>query len=387
MSDFDVVIGLEIHIQLNTQSKLFAPEAHTFGASPNSLVSPITMAHPGALPRINEAVIDKALALGLALGCKINSPTYFDRKNYFYPDLPKGYQISQDAIPICEGGSVTFPDTQGRLIEIPLERIHLEEDAGKSIHDLSKVHSMIDLNRAGTPLMEMVTQPAIHQAEHAAALFEEIRRLVRYLNVGDGDMEKGNLRCDANISVKPTGQVALGTRVEVKNLNSFGFLTQAINHEVKRQIRLIQSGEAVQRETRTWNVDLQQTQPMRDKELAHDYRYFPEPDLPVITILPERIDHIQSQLPTLPYQRFQQYHTTWKLPYNESITLAEDLSWSRFFEEAITHCDNPKGIANWLLGPIRSWLSDENKQLEALPLSAQTLGEMVKAIDSGRISH
>ncbi|MEL6695405.1 MAG: Asp-tRNA(Asn)/Glu-tRNA(Gln) amidotransferase subunit GatB [Bacteroidota bacterium] len=387
MSEFDAVIGLEIHIQLNTQTKLFAPEAHTFGASPNQLVSPITMAHPGALPCINEGVIDKALALGLALNCKINSPTFFDRKNYFYPDLPKGYQISQDAVPICEGGAVKFPNTEGKIIEVPLERIHLEEDAGKSIHDLSPTHTMIDLNRAGTPLMELVTQPALHKAEDAAALFEEIRRLVRYLNVGEGDMEKGNLRCDANISVKPQGQEKLGIRVEVKNLNSFAFLTQAINHEIMRQIELIQSGGEVQRETRTWNVQLQKTQPMRDKELAHDYRYFPEPDLPIVVISPERIEAIKQQLPSLPYQRFQQYHLDWKLPYNESMTLAEDMVLGNYYETAIIYCQNPKGVANWLLGAVRSWINEHNQSLSTCPVSAQTLGEMVKAIDEEIISH
>ena len=313
LAKYQAVIGLEVHVQLQTQTKVFASEGFGFGAQPNEHISALTIAHPGALPFLNTKCVDHAIKLGLSINAEISPVSYFDRKNYFYPDLPKGYQISQDNEPIVKGGHMDILRKDGSSQRIRIERIHIEEDAGKSVHDLDPQGSMIDLNRAGTGLLEVVTEPDLRNAEDAANFLSEIRKLVRYLEVSDGDMEKGNLRCDANISIMPREATEYGIRVEVKNLNSFTNVSKAINYEIRRQIILVEGGGRVARETRTWDALKNISAPMRDKESADDYRYFPEPDLLPLKIGQEKLDAIKAQIPELPQQRFIRYTTEWSI--------------------------------------------------------------------------
>ena len=288
---YEPVIGLEVHIQLNTQSKIFASDSAAFGGSPNTHISPITLAHPGTLPLTNEQTIEHAVKLGLACGCDIARYMYFDRKHYFYPDLPKGYQITQQNTPVCANGSVKIKLKDGSSKAIQLTRIHLEEDAGKSIHDMDENFSMIDLNRAGVPLMEMVTEPVIQSAEEAAAFLTEVRKIVRYLNICDGNMEEGSMRCDANVSIRLKGSDALGIRAEIKNMNSIRYVQKAIEGEIQRQVDLVERGEKMIQETRSYDAVTNTSFPLRGKEHAHDYRYFPDPDIAPITNLPVGLIH------------------------------------------------------------------------------------------------
>ncbi|MCI4669335.1 MAG: Asp-tRNA(Asn)/Glu-tRNA(Gln) amidotransferase subunit GatB [Bacteroidia bacterium] len=382
---YQTVIGLEIHIQLSTQSKIFAPEKFSFGQKPNHQVSLVSMAHPGSLPRINEAAIQSAIKLGLALDCSIQSPTYFDRKNYFYPDLPKGYQISQDAKPICGPGKVQFPDNQGNIKEIRIHHIHLEEDAGKSIHELSPHYSMVDLNRAGAGLLELVTQPDLESPEDAAALLMEMRRIVRYLGISDGNMQEGNLRCDANVSLKPWEQKELGTRVEIKNINSFSFLTKALEFEIKRQTEYLQEGKKIIQETRTFNPSNGRTSSMRDKESADDYRYFPEPDLLPIKISPENLDKVKRVLPKLSSKRYQDYRKN-QIAHNEALTLIEDQKLADYFDQLSAITGNFKEALNWILGPVKAHLNEENISIAEFPLEVHKLAELLSMILEGKIT-
>ncbi|MDX2282815.1 MAG: Asp-tRNA(Asn)/Glu-tRNA(Gln) amidotransferase subunit GatB [Bacteroidia bacterium] len=384
---YQPVIGLEIHIQLLTERKMFAPEGFAFASAPNTWISAVTLAHPGALPAPNRAAVGHALRLGLALGCEIDQTCYFSRKNYFYPDLPKGYQLSQDDRPICRHGSVEFPMPDGSIRAIALERIHLEEDAGKSLHDQSPDETFIDLNRAGVGLLELVTRPELHSAEEAGALLAEIRRTVRRLGVGDGNMEAGSLRCDANVSVKRPEDPQLGVRVEVKNINSISFLIRAIQFEIGRQIGLLEAGQAVQRETRTWDVASQRTLSMRVKETADDYRYFPEPDLQPLRIPDAHLEEVRRSLPELPAARFQRYRRELALPVNEALTLAEDPVFSDYFEALRPHAGDDRLAANWMLGPVRSWLNDQQLPPGGFPVQPAMLGQLIALVHAGRISH
>lgn len=384
---FEPVIGLEIHVQLQTERKIFATESFAFGGSPNQPLSAITYAHPGALPSLNETCIRHAVRLGQALGCQIDQHCHFDRKNYFYPDLPKGYQMSQDQRPICVGGTVPVLMSDGSLQTVALHHIHLEEDAGKSQHDQLPGASVIDLNRAGVGLVEMVTLPVIGNAELAGATVAAVRRLVRCLEVSDGHMEQGSLRCDANVSIKPVGQEQLGTRVEIKNINSISHVIRAIQYEIKRQEALIRSGGSVVQETRTWHMERLETQAMREKETADDYRYFPEPDLLPIQLSDEMLAESAGRLPVLPHVCFEQYHQQLGLSLNEAFALVDDPAYNRYFEAWRAISATPKAAAHWLLGPVRAWLNETQSELDSFSLQPEQLEQIVALIQTGTISH
>lgn len=386
LTRYQVVIGLEVHIQLQTATKVFAPEGMAFGLEPNTAVSAVTMAHPGALPHPNHACVAQMVRLGLALGCRINPRSYFDRKNYFYPDLPKGYQVTQDQAPLCQGGEVAAPLADGSLLHVGLDRIHLEEDAGKSIHDQDARFTLVDLNRAGTGLAEMVTRPDLRNAEHAGAFLAEVRRIVRYLGVSDANMEQGNLRCDANVSVMPVGSTEFGTRVEVKNLNSINFLQRAIQYETERQIALIESGGQVQQQTRLWDAKQQRTYAMRDKETAQDYRYFPEPDMLPIVVSEAEQQQIRSELPKLPAKRYQRYVEEMGIGSNEALVLIEDRPFAEYFEALAFRVGEGKTAANWLLGPVRSYLNDHQLEIGAFPLEVDRLAGIVALVEDRKVS-
>jgi len=383
---YEPVIGLEVHIQLNLTSKIFATDGFLFGRSPNFDLSPITLAHPGSLPAINSRSIEHALKLGLSLNCEISRTTHFDRKNYFYPDLPKGYQISQDGQPICQGGQmeIRLPNASKT---IRIHHIHLEEDAGKSLHDTETHYTMVDLNRAGVGLLELVTEPDLRCAQEAMVFMADIRKLVRYLDISDGNMEEGNLRCDANVSVMPLGSDTYGTRAEVKNINSFAFLGKAIEYEIDRQIALIESGGKVVQETRKWIAEKGITATMRDKETADDYRYFPEPDLLPVFISDKQLETIKDSLPVLPQQLLQKYIDELGIPENEALAITEHKSLAIFFNELCDLTHSPKAAASWLLGPIKTYLNEHNCEPEDFPLTPAQMASLISAIKSGKLNH
>ncbi|MEO0897385.1 MAG: Asp-tRNA(Asn)/Glu-tRNA(Gln) amidotransferase subunit GatB [Bacteroidota bacterium] len=381
---FEAVIGLEVHIQLSNQTKMFAPESFTFGSDANHHVSEVSMAHPGALPRTNKRAIRLASKLGLALNCQINSPAFFDRKNYFYPDLPKGYQISQDSHPICGPGHVSFPMPDGSIKKIRIHHMHLEEDAGKSIHDVTDYHSMVDLNRAGAGLIEMVTQPDLKSPEEAAAFLMEIRRIVRYLNISEGNMQEGNLRCDANVSVKPLGQEKLGTRVEIKNINSFNFLSKAIQYEIDRQIQHIKDGGSITQETRTYDPVKNRTSSMRDKESADDYRYFPEPDLQPVEVSEEEQMVLKKEIVKLPSEKYQEYRGL-NFAHNESMALIEEYAFSAYFDEISQLSKESKEAANWMLGSVKAWLNENGTDMNSFPIPSQHMALFIQMVKSAKV--
>lgn len=381
------MIGLEIHIQLDTQRKIFGTEGFAFGHAPNHQLSPVTISHPGALPFFNEQCLAFAIKLGLATQSHLNSPTYFARKNYFYPDSPKGYQISQAEKPICERGVLEIRHPDGTYQSVRITRIHLEEDAGKSIHDLSPQHSHIDLNRSGVGLLELVTEPELHSPEAAGSFVAEIRRLVRYLGICDGNMEQGSLRCDANVSVRKGADAPLGTRVEIKNINSISNVVKAITYERERQIDQLEKGAAIVQQTRLWNVDTGRTAPMREKETADDYRYFPEPDLLPLQFTQEDIDLHQKSLPELPLQRFKRYFVTYKLGENEAWALVEQRATSDYFESLIQLTQDPKSSGNWLLGEIKAYLNQQNIPIRDFPLKSEKIASLIELVKSGKLPH
>jgi aspartyl-tRNA(Asn)/glutamyl-tRNA(Gln) amidotransferase subunit B len=382
---YQAVIGLEVHAQLSTNSKLFSGDSIAFGNAPNTQVSPIALAHPGSLPKLNQAAIEYSIKMGLACNCSIAKHSFFARKNYFYPDLPKGYQISQHTHPICIGGFVTFKTNEGERA-VQLNRIHLEEDAGKSIHDLDPDHTCIDLNRAGTPLIEIVTEPDLFSAEEAWQYVTEIRKLVRWIGICDGNMEEGSLRCDANISVRLRGDSQLGTKVEVKNLNSIRNVKKAIEFEISRIIGELEKGNPIQQQTRSFNADNDTTFAIRDKEEANDYRYFPDPDLPAIQLTEAYIESIKNQLPSLPHQLIQNYQTKYQLSSYDASQLCEEKSISDFFEQAIQFTNHYKMVANWILGPIKQLMNESEKNIQELGLTVQQLAELIELIEGGKIN-
>lgn len=384
MQRYEPVIGLEIHVQLATQSKLFCGDPVQFGAAPNTLVSPISLAYPGTLPRINQQAVESAVQLGLAFGCEIAPISYFARKHYFYPDLPRGYQTSQHTHPICVGGAIQIKE-ETRNLSFALNRIHLEDDAGKSIHDLYEDVTCIDLNRAGTALLEIVTEPVIYNADHAAAVVAEIRKMVRWLGIGDGNMEAGNLRCDANISLRLAGTKELGTKVEVKNLNSIRFVKKAIEFEIERMEKMLERGEKIQQQTRSFNASNFTTFATREKEEAHDYRYFPDPDLPPIRITQERLNAIQSSMPALPSEITSILQTKYSLSEYDAEQITQDKTEWQFFLATANICTNYKSIANWMLGPIRQWRNEKNNEEENMLQPAQ-LAELIELVESGTVS-
>ena len=382
---YQAVIGLEIHAQLATKSKLFCGDATSFGADPNTHVSPITLGHPGTLPKTNAKAVEYAIKMGLACGSTIAKENYFARKNYFYADLPKGYQISQHTTPICEGGQVAIQTSEGEK-QIQLNRIHLEEDAGKSIHDLSPTDSYIDLNRAGTPLIEIVTEPCIHSAEDAFLYVSEVRKLVRWLGICDGNMEEGSLRCDANISVRLKGEEKLGTRVEVKNLNSIRNIKKAIEFEIDRLIGLVEKGETIIQQTRSFDASNDTTFSIRDKEDANDYRYFPDPDLAPFVLTDSFIDSIQTTLPALPNQLKKDWSQQFGLNAYDIDQLCENKLEADFYLLLTKHTTLYKAAANWMIGPIRAYLNEEHKTYaDLIPLLPQ-LSELLNMVDQHLLS-
>lgn len=384
-SKYETVIGLEVHAQLLTKSKLFCGDSAAFGAAPNTHISPITLAHPGTLPKMNSEAITLAIKLGLALQCDIEQHNYFARKNYFYPDLPKGYQVSQHTTPICKNGLVPIT-VNGTQRNIRLNRIHIEEDAGKSIHDLDDAYTCVDLNRAGVPLLEIVTEPDLHSAEEAYTYVSELRKLVRWLDVCDGNMEEGSLRCDANVSIRPVGSTQLGTRVEIKNLNSVRFIKKAIEHEVDRLIELTENGQPIVQETRGFDAEKGTTYSMRTKEDADDYRYFPEPDLAPFAISDELIASIKASMGSLPSELEQRYINNYQLTPYDAAFICSDKEVVAFFEAVAQHSPQYKAVANWMQGPIKSYLNDTNTDWAAFPIPATGIAELVQLVADGKIN-
>lgn len=384
-STYEIVIGLEVHAQLLTRSKLFCGDSIEYGAPPNTQVSPVTLGHPGTLPKMNKKAIEYAIRMGLACHCEIERSNYFARKNYFYPDLPKGYQISQHTTPICKGGYITIKSGNEKRT-IRLNRIHLEEDAGKSLHDVDELNTCIDYNRAGTPLIEIVSEPDLRSAEETVAYLTELRKLVRYLDVCDGNMEEGSLRCDVNISVRKKGDQRLGTKVEVKNLNSIRNAKRAVEAEAARLIGLMEKGEPILQQTRSFDADKGTTFSIRDKEDADDYRYFADPDLTPFQLEESFIAAIKESLPVLQEDRVKKYTTEWSLPEYDARVLTEEKELADYFETLTNHTSLYKAAANWILGPVKSWLNEHNKTIIDFPVSAGQLAKLVKLTDEGKLS-
>jgi aspartyl-tRNA(Asn)/glutamyl-tRNA(Gln) amidotransferase subunit B len=382
---YETVIGLEVHAQLLTKSKLFCGDAIAYGATPNTQVSPITLAHPGTLPKMNKKAIEFAVKMGLACHCEIEKNNYFARKNYFYPDLPKGYQISQHTTPVCKGGYISIK-VNGTERQIRLNRIHMEEDAGKSIHDADDANTCIDLNRAGTPLIEIVSEPDLRSADETYAYLTELRKLLRYLDVCDGNMEEGSLRCDVNISVRREGEVELGTKVEIKNLNSIRNAKRAVEVESKRLVDMIERGETIIQQTRGFDADRSVTFAIRDKEDADDYRYFADPDLTPFLLEDEFIDRIRQTIPALQEERIKKYTGQWQLSEYDSQVLTEEKEMADYFEAIVQHTSNYKAASNWMTGPVRSWLNENNKEIDAFPLSAEKIAGLIQLVESGKLS-
>ncbi len=384
-SGYEIVVGLEVHAQLLTGSKLFCGDSIAFGAEPNTHVSPVTLAHPGSLPKMNRKAIGYAIKMGLACNCEIEQKNYFARKNYFYPDLPKGYQISQHTTPICKNGFVKIR-VAGQEKSIRLNRIHLEEDAGKSLHDADDKNTAVDYNRAGTPLIEIVTEPDIRNSDEAFAYVSELRKLVRYLGVCDGNMEEGSMRCDANISVRKMGDEKLGTRVEVKNLNSIRNVKRAIDFEANRLIEKIEAGETIKQQTRSFDANNGTTFAIRDKEDAEDYRYFPDPDLTPFDLKDDFIAEIKNTIPELPEKRIENYTRHYLLPEYDAQVLTEEKEISDYFEQVILHTNNYKAAANWMLGPVKNWLNENGKSIEEFLLQPAQVASLVTCVDDGKLS-
>lgn len=383
---YEVVIGLEVHAQLKTKSKIFALDGTEFGNEQNTQVSPITLGMPGVLPVLNKGVVDMAILTGLALNCKIPKRCKFDRKQYFYPDLPKGYQISQYDEPICVGG---YLDIQGKRIGIT--RAHLEEDAGKLVHAgadglAGSSYSLVDLNRAGTPLLEIVSEPDMRSSDEAKAYVEELRNILRYIGVCDGNLEEGSMRCDANISVMQKGSKEFGTRAEIKNVNSFRAIQRAIEYEIERQIDLVEEGERVVQETRLWDDNSGETRSMRGKEDAHDYRYFPEPDLMPLEISQEWVDGIKTKMPELPAAKRSRYMDLGLSEYDAGI-IVEQMELALFFDETIKEGANAKICVNFLMGEIAAYLKEEKLGINETKLTPENLVELIKLIEKGTISN
>lgn len=384
---YEVVVGLEIHAQLNTKSKIFAADSTLYGQAPNTQTSFVTLAHPGALPKLNEDVLDSAIKMGIACGCRISRWNIFDRKNYFYPDLPKGYQLTQDRTPICIGGHVPIRLKDGTSSSVELHHIHLEEDAGKSIHLDHADESCIDLNRAGTPLIEIVSNPVIHSGEEAYAYLGAVRQIVRYLGICDGNMEEGSLRADANISIRLQGEQKLGSKVEVKNMNSMRNVQRAIQHEFARQVALAEEGEEIISETRTFNAQDGTTASMRLKETLNDYRYFPDPDLPPVTITDDRLADLKRSMPPLPHELFTQFTEEMGLPAHDAGILTETKAMALYFLEACEGNAKPKTISNWLMGPVKSYLNDKGLDIGGLPIEPAALSQLASLVENGKVSY
>ena len=383
--NWEAVIGLEIHVQLSTKSKLFSGASTNFGALPNTQACNIDLALPGVLPVLNEEVLKMAIKLGKALNADINSPTSFARKNYFYPDSPKGYQISQMDKPIVESGYLDI-DTENGVKRIGVTRAHLEEDAGKSLHDDFDGQSGIDLNRAGTPLLEIVSEPEINTPQEAVAYLKSIHSIIRYLEISDGNMAEGSMRCDANVSVRKKGDTKLGTRTETKNVNSFRFVEKAIQYEIDRQINELESGNQITQETRLYDSQANTTRPMRSKEFANDYRYFPEPDLLPINLEKEFIEEVMATMPEMPTQKKIRFVSEFNLSEYDADLLAADKDLANFFEAVVKVSNSPKLSANWIMGELSAELNNENLSINESKITSNQLGQLILRIEDGTIS-
>lgn len=385
LDKYEAVIGLEVHTQLLTKSKLFCGDSTQFGNPPNTNVSAISLAHPGTLPKMNIKAVELAIKLGLAFNCDIVRDNYFARKNYFYPDLPKGYQVSQHTTPICKNGYVTITiDEKGK--NILLNRIHLEEDAGKSVHDVDENFTCIDLNRAGVPLLEIVSEPDLHSSEEAFAYVTEIRKMVRHLDICDGNMEEGSMRCDANVSVRLKGETKLGTKVEVKNLNSIRNVKRAIDFEISRLINLLENGEEIRQETRSFDAGNGTTFSLRSKEEANDYRYFPEPDLAPFLISEEQIKSIKDSMPELPLALEKKLINEYSLSGEAAKIIAGDRKTADWFHEITKHTKHYKAISNWIIGPVKSFLNENSLEIENFSFPAETMARLVNITEEGKVS-
>ena len=384
---YETIIGLETHIQLGTKSKAFCGDDAQFGGAPNTHVSAISLGHPGTLPKLNRTQIEYAVRLSLALNSKINLTNNFDRKNYFYTDLPKGYQITQDNAPISVGGYVPIRLSDGTVKNVELHHIHMEEDAGKSIHNLDSKHSMVDLNRAGVPLVEVVSEPDLRSGEEVDAFMNTLRRLVRWLDISDGNMEQGSMRCDCNVSIRPMGSKELFARCEVKNMNSMRFARKAIDFETKRQIKLVEKGEKVRQQTLQFDSATGTTSPLRDKEDAHDYRYFPDPDLPPIVISPEELERIKSAMPVLPWDLYTQFTQEFKLSDYDATILTEEKSIAFLMLDLSKKHNNYKACANLLIDKVRPYLSENDLTDTTIDFPVERFAELLKLVEEEKVSN
>lgn len=384
---YQLVVGLEVHAQLMTESKMFAADANEYGKAPNTQISVITLGHPGTLPKVNRKAIAYAIKMGLACNSEITRHNVFARKNYFYPDLPKGYQLTQDKGPICVGGTVPIQLADGTKKEVILNRVHMEEDAGKSIHLADEADTLVDFNRAGTPLIEIVTEPDLHSPEEAYAFLAEVKKLVKYLDICDGNMEEGSLRCDANVSVMLKGSKELGKKVEVKNMNSFRNVFRAIEHEHERLIGLIEQGIEVVSETRTFDANTGLTASMRTKEDLNDYRYFPEPDLSPVVVSDEWLNAVKSSMPILPRDLHKKFVNEFGLPDYDASFLTESKEVALWFNELCSKTKNYKAASNWTMGPVKSSLNEQSHSISDFPITTDAFAELIALVDDGKVSH
>lgn len=383
--NYEAVIGLEVHAQMLTNTKIFCGCSTKFGAEPNTQTCPVCIGMPGVLPVLNRKALEFAIRTGLATNCTISTYSRFARKNYFYPDLPKGYQISQYELPICEHGYIKIM-IEGQIRKIGITRIHMEEDAGKNIHEGTGQYSFVDLNRAGVPLMEIVSEPDLRSPVEAVEYMKKLRAILRYLGVCDGNMEQGSLRCDANVSIRPVDVKEFGVKVEIKNINSFKFVEKALDYEIRRQIKVLKEGGKIIQETRLWDSGKGITESMRGKEEAHDYRYFPEPDLVPISVDKKWIDEIKASLPELPDIRRERFVSIYGLPENDANLLVSEKATADWFENAVKLGGQPKTVANWIMGDLMRLLNAENKAIEECHLEPLRLVEMLKLVEQGTIS-
>ncbi len=384
---YEAVIGLEIHAQLLTKSKAYSSDSTTFGAAPNTQVSAISLGHPGTLPNHNRKVIEYAIRMGLACESTVREYNYYARKNYFYADLPKGYQITQDKTPICNGGFVNLKLKDGSVKKVGITRIHMEEDAGKSMHDQDLYDTLVDYNRAGVPLIEIVSEPDMRSADEAYAYVSEMRKLVRYLDICDGNMEEGSLRCDANVSVRLIGAPEFGTKVEVKNMNSISNVKRAIEYEIIRQIDLLEDGQRFTSETRSFDAMKGTTFSMRSKEEANDYRYFPEPDLPPFIANQAMVDEIKAQMPALPDALYARYTQELGLSDYDAQVLTDTKEVALYFDALIKHTPNTKSAANWVMGSVKSYLNENALEMTDFEVAPESLAALIQLIDDNKVSN
>ncbi|MCJ8163601.1 Asp-tRNA(Asn)/Glu-tRNA(Gln) amidotransferase subunit GatB [Pontibacter sp. E15-1] len=384
---YQAVIGLEVHAQMLTESKAYAADSTEYGMMPNTNISVITLGHPGTLPYVNKKVVEMAVKMGIATNCDITRYNLYARKNYFYPDLPKGYQITQDKTPVCTHGHLDVKNENNEEKRIGITRIHMEEDAGKSMHLPGEIETLVDLNRAGVPLIEIVSEPDIRDSVEAYNFLTEIRRLVRYLEICDGNMEEGSLRCDANVSVMLKGSEIYGTKVEVKNMNSFRNVQRAIEHEIERQITILENGGKVDGETRGYDANTGNTTSQRSKENLNDYRYFPEPDLPPLVIEREWLEGIRQSMPSLPQELYNRFVGEYGLPEYDAAVLTDAKEIALYFEEFCKHTTNYKAASNWMMGPVKSYLNELQLHIKDFPLQPEQIAAIIALVDANKVNH